>query len=334
MERKYLKKCPLCGAKLDGENRESDLLKEMNELKEKGILQQTMFVAIRIIQSMGDKNPAWLKEALDEQTNRINDRMQRQLAEETRIVLKSIMAIKGSPVTQGMIQEKAIAIRLSALKTGQDRFSTEKSRKAGEDVECLVIEDGREIGKIVIESKNTKKWRETYVEQIKKYMEKESTEFGILATRTLPDDALNSTSWREGVLIVDIQHIEPAYVFIREFLRIKKTLEAEYSTKIERLEVRDQILEELKKAISSGELDSIIDRIDEATLDIENTIAKVENYLSRTFKHMRKDTGKIRELTSRLVSEHIEKIRTQLIQQPLPSFSRRSYPCDNLYTDQ
>ena len=53
-----------------------------------------------------------------------------------------------------------------------------------------------------------------------------------------------------------------------------------------------------------------------ASLDIENTIAKAENYLSRMFRHMKKDTGKIRELTSRLVSEHIEKIKTQLIQQP------------------
>ncbi len=120
---------------------------------------------------------------------------------------------------------------------------------------------------------------------------------------------------------MDIDHIEPAYVFMREFLKVKKALEEEYSTKIKRLEVRDQILEELKKAISRGVLDSIIDRIDAATLDIENTIAKAENYLSRRFKHIRKETSKIRELASRLVSEHIEKIRTQLIQQPPPSFS-------------
>ena len=119
MEPKYLKKCPLCGAKLNGENRENDLIEEMNELKEKGILQHTMFVAVKIIQSMSDKNPAWLKEALDQQTDRITDSVRRKLAEETRIVLKSIMEIKGSPITQGTMQERAIVKRLSSLKTGQ-----------------------------------------------------------------------------------------------------------------------------------------------------------------------------------------------------------------------
>ena len=42
------------------------------------------------------------------------------------------------------IEEEAIAKRLSSLKLGQDRCKTEKSRKAGEDVECIVIAWNRE----------------------------------------------------------------------------------------------------------------------------------------------------------------------------------------------
>jgi len=152
-------------------------------------------------------------------------------------------------------------------------------------------------------------------------MERENTEFGILASCAMPDDVLNNTSWRDGVLIVNVDDIEPAYIFFREYLKLKRDLEQQYSARIDQLGVRDQILEELKQAISSGELDSIIDRIKKATLDIEDMLGKAENYLSRVFRTIRKDTNKIRQQAEELARQHIEKIRTQLIQQPSPSFS-------------
>ena len=265
---------------------------------------------------MSEKNPVWFKEALDKQTEKINESVERKLREEGRAVLKSIMEIKGNPTAMGKIQEEAIVKRLSSLKIGQDRFRTEKSRKSQEDIECLVIENGLEFGKIVIESKRTRNWREAYLEQLENYMHKENTEFGILATSAMPDDSLNNTVWRNGILVVNIDYVEPAYIFLREHLKLKKTLEQEYSARIMNLEVRDQILEELKNAITNGELDSIIDSINKTTLDIDNTVSKAENYLTRIFRDLKKDSGKIRKFTERLVSEHIEKIRVQLIQQP------------------
>jgi hypothetical protein len=66
-----------------------------------------------------------------------------------------------------------------------------------------------------------------------------------------------------------------------------------------------------------GQLDAIIEHINTTALGIDSTVSKAENYLSRLFKDIKKDTGNIRELTSRLVSEHIEKIRSQLVQETL-----------------
>jgi len=318
MQKKNLKACPYCGAELNGEKREDALLNEMSRLKERGILHQTMFVAVRTIQSMSENNPVWLKEALDNLGEDIKDSLQRRIREETGLVLNSVMEIKGNPLVVGRLQEEAVAKRLSSLKLGEDRIITEQSRKSSEDVKCIVMEGEGEIGKIVIEVKHTKKWQEVYVEQLKRYMEKESTKFGILATRTLPDDALNGTVWRNNVLIVKLEYVELAYIFVREHLKLKKSLEKEYSRKFSQLEVRDQILEELKKAITSGELDRIIERINKATFRIDNEVSKAENYMKRVFKSIRKNANSIREITSELVSDHIEKIRTQLIQAPLP----------------
>ena len=86
------------------------------------------------------------------------------------------------------------------------------------------------------------------------------------------------------------------------------------------MEVRDQILEELKDAITNGELDSIIKRINKATLDIDKTVVNAENYMKRVFKTIKKDSSKIREHSERLASEHTEKIWVQLLHQPIPPF--------------
>jgi hypothetical protein len=176
MQKMSLKICPLCEAKLDNSGKplgNDELLNEMQELKEQGILRQTIFVAVKIIKSMNGNNPAWFKEILDDQSQHLRNEIHKEL----KPIMQEIFELKGSPQTLGKMQEVEVAKRLSSLKTGQDVFKTEKSVRSGEDVECLVVERGRELGKILIESKKTRRWREESVEQIKRYMDKEYTEF-------------------------------------------------------------------------------------------------------------------------------------------------------------
>jgi len=311
METQSLKRCPFCGSELNGEEGDNELLVEMNELKQKGILNQTMFVAVKIIQSMSDKNPVWLKEALVKQSDKINDSIQSRLKEEIRPLLKAIMEIKGSPLTIGRIQEETIPKRLKAVKP-EDSFNTENSTRIGEDVTCLVKKDNEILGKIVIESKKVKKWSHSYIEQTKRYMEKENTEFGILATTAMPSDALSYTTIIDGVIVVQIDHIEPAYLFLREYLFLKNSLEREHATKMKQLEVRDQVLLELKQAISNGELDKIIETVNGLTESIDTKVNTAGNYIDTLFKGIKKSTEKIRNLMAKLISDHIEKMRLQL----------------------
>lgn len=312
METKYLKTCPLCGSKLGTNGKplgNIELLNEMQKLKEQGVLTQTMFVAVKVMKSMSDNNPAWFKEMLDEQNEDLKDEIEKEI----RPLMREISELKGSPQTLGKIQEVAIARRLSAVKMGEDVFTTEKSGKSGEDVECVVIENSTQLGKIVIESKKTKKWQEESVEQIKTYMDKEGTEFGIVATTVLPDDALSFTAWRKGVLVVKLDYLEIAYIFLRETLKLKKHLEDDYGARLAQLGVKEQILQELKDAVMNGELDSVIKSINDSTIEIDSSVAKVENMMKRLFRSITKNTSKIRECAAKLVTEHIEKIRVQLI---------------------
>jgi len=304
--------CPLCGSSIRNNHGElgvtSELFNEIQRLKEKGILTEAMFVAVKLVKSM-DENPALLRALLNEQKESLLEDIQKQIAP----IQQAVWELKGSPQTVGRAQEVAIAKRLSVLKTGQDAFSTEKSCKSGEDITCLVRNNDREDGKIIIESKRVRKWSESFVEQIKKYMEKENTEFGIIATTALPDDAVSYSIWRDGILIVKLDYVEASYIFMREYLVLKKSLESDYATKLHQLEIRDQILQELKESIKSGELDKIIETIDTVTLAIDKSISKAEQNITLLFRGITKSTKKIRELTARLVSDHIEKIRTQLL---------------------
>jgi len=304
--------CPLCGSAIQN-NREglgvtSELLGEICRLKEKGVLTEAMFVAVKLVQSMDD-NPALLRRLLEEQRGLILSDVKQQISP----LQQALWELKGSPQTIGKAQEVAIAKRLSALKIGQDTFSTEKSSKASEDVTCSVKNNAGEIGKIIIESKRTRKWSESFIEQIKGYMEKTGTEFGIIATTALPDDALSYSVWRHGVLIVRIDYLEASYLFLREYLILKRSLEEEYATKLRQLEIKDQLLQELEGAIRNGELDQIIGTIDTVTLAIDQSISRAEHSITLLFRGITKNTRKIRELTAKLISDHIGKIRTQLV---------------------
>lgn len=311
-----IRKCPLCGAKLD-ENSEpriaNELFQEIQKLKDQGILNQTIFVAVKIVQSMNENNPAWLRELLEEQSKDFKENVEEKLIREIRPVLRAVMELKGSPQTLGRIQESALAKRLSALKTGQDVMKTEKSLKSGEDVECLVIEGGKEMGKIVIESKRTKRWREEYAEQIRKYMKKENMKFGILATKTMPSDALSYSVWRNDVLVVDLEHVEMAYLFMRAHLILKGNLEQEYNSKIKQLEISDQILQAIEEAVNDGQLNKIITDISKQTIAIDDAVANLETKIQRAFRKIRNHTGKTRTLVAQLMTNHIEKIRSQLV---------------------
>lgn len=336
--------CPICGSKIADSGLNIALMKNLDQLKQEGILEHTLIVAVSIVKTMNDNNPAWLRELLQDHIKEIEKNQQEQLREirdhqdkkskaslqaiqnAHRDILSKLAELLGNPQALGKIQEQRIAKRLSSLKIGEDSFSTEKATKSMEDVECVVKENGRTLGKIVIESKKTKKWSQKSVEQLRGYMEKENTQFGILASSTLPDDALNETIWKDGILIVKPQHIETAYIFLRQYLILSTQLEMEHRERLSGLEVREFVMHELQNAIRSGELDAIIEAINMSTDAINSHLARAEQYIAGHFKKVRRETKRIQDYTSRLMINHIEKIRMQLLDTLIPTEETTIHP--------
>jgi hypothetical protein len=156
-----------------------------------------------------------------------NRELKKELKELNRRYLAEVEAINEtlgklthSPLARGKMQEKQIAARLKTV-APKDKFSMRKSTSAGEDIECTVKEDDREIAKIVIESKNVKKWQDDFVEQIKGYMRSGDSPYGIIATTVLPDDSSNDKMYvvtGDGIWIVRLDYLEIAYRAMRDLV--------------------------------------------------------------------------------------------------------------------
>ena len=209
--------------------------------------------------------------------------MEKQYRQKTNESLQKIMdklsELRGSPQELGKLQEIEIVKRLSALKLGNDSYKRERSNNSLEDIECIVRENGIEYGTVVIESKKTKKWSDKFLAQIRRYMEKKGTQFGILITKSIPDDALTENVFRDGVLIVPLQNVEIAYTYARKYLILSHQLESLYQTRNSKLEVKNHILNELRDAVSNGELDELISKINIVSREIDKTIQLIEDYL-------------------------------------------------------
>jgi len=309
-----LEGCPLCGGQLDiralerlGLDRHT--LQEVRALREQGKLTQAIFLAVKIVRTVQD-NPHWMRDLLEEQTRLLSLGFQDSIHQGTSEILRILQEIVGSPL-RGKIQEISIAKRLKAA-IPRDSFTTENSTRKGEDIECTVLENDSVVGTIVVESKKVKTWSHSFVEQVKGYMTKRGTEFGVIATTTMPSDALSDSEIVDSVLIVKLDNVELAYLFMRKYLLAKSELEREYQSRLSQIEVGEQVFQEIRTVVSNGVLDEIVNTVTEEANNIELLANKANDYIENLAAQLKKRTGHIRALVGTLLRDHIQVLRAKL----------------------
>ena len=141
------------------------------------------------------KNQFWqqeqtLKELKEE--NKQYKKENRELETRYNLALENINTNFGKllnlPTFKGVAQEKMIAKTLSPF-AQEDEITREKPTLEGEDVKAIIKENKQELAIICIESKNNKSFKREYITQIRDYMQKSKTIYGILAVKVLPDTA-------------------------------------------------------------------------------------------------------------------------------------------------
>jgi hypothetical protein len=310
--------CPVCGQEVDSEilhrlGLEGEVLEEVRTLRDEGKLTQAILVAIKIVRTVQD-NPQWMKDLLEEQTRILSLGIKDTVHDSSNEVLKALHELTGNPL-RGKIQEVSIAKRLKA-EVSTDSFTTENSTRKGEDVECSVIEQNDLTGTIIVESKRVKTWSSSYIEQVKEYMSKRGTPFGIIATTAMPSDALSDSQMIDGVLVVKVDHVEIAYLFMRQYLIAKLKLEREYQSKVSQLQVSEQVLQELRDSVNNGDLDEIIASMPHDADAIDDLVNNAVEYVRTLSARVKKKTDHIRSQMTRLASNHISVIRAKLAGNP------------------
>ena len=309
-----IQQCPFCGQGVDSNGLESlglnqDTLEDVRRLREEGKLTQAVFLAVKIVRNVQD-NPQWMKDLQEEQTRILSLGFKDTIHESNGEILRVLHELMGNPL-RGKMQEVSIAKRLKAA-VHTDSFNTENSTKRGEDIECTVIEKDNVIGTIVVESKKVKTWSGAFVEQTKQYMDRKGTQFGIIATTAMPSDALSDSMIMDGVLVVKVDHVDIAYLFMRAYLTSKSSLEREYQSKLSQLEVGERVIQDLRNVVNNGGLDQVIASVDESTNTIDSLTNSALDYMQRFANRLKQKTGHIRGQIGKLMSDHIEVIRAKL----------------------
>ena len=306
--------CPVCGQEVDGETLhklglDGDVLQEVRALRDEGKLTQAIFLAIKIVRTVQD-NPQWMKDLLEEQTRILSLGIKDAVHDSSGEVLKALHELTGSPL-RGKIQEVSIVKRLKAT-VPTDSFTTENSTRKGEDVECSVIEGSDLAGTVIVESKRVKTWSSAHIDQVKEYMAKRGTPFGIVATTAMPSDALSDSLMIDGVLVVKVDHVDVAYLFMRQYLIAKLKLEREYQSRVSQLQVSEQVIQDLRDSVNNGDLDEIIASVPRDADAIDELINNAVEYIRSLSGKVKKKTDHIRAQITKLMSNHIGVMRAKL----------------------
>jgi hypothetical protein len=218
-------------------------------------------------------------------------------------VLKILNQIAYQPLLTGKTQEKQIAVRLATI-SNSDKFDTLNSNKQGEDVLATIIQDKKEIGRVVIESKKVRKWSNDFITQVKKYMQREGANFGILATTALPSDALNPKMYKiteDGIWIVKIEYLEVCYRAIRDFLLKLKKMEEASNKKITDFE---KLLKSFRSMIESREYQEKFTLIKTCVDSLREVASKLLVNAQTTHKHLQEIAQKILNSIETIESEN------------------------------
>ena len=116
----------------------------------------------------------------------------------------------------------------------------------------------------------------------------------------------------DGVLVVKVDHVDVAYLFMRQYLIAKLKLEREYQSRVSQLQVSEQVVQDLRNSVNNGDLDEIIASVPRDTDAIDELINNAVEYTRSLSGKVKKKTDHIRAQITKLMSNHIGVMRAKL----------------------
>ncbi len=287
-------KCPCCGStvKSDELGRAGltpELLEKLRRLIQEHTLEETLMIAESSKRQMDPGSTSLelaITEKFTEGLGSIKD-LQNQ-------IYRDLAELKGG-TGKGDIAEIMTTERLRQT-FKDDEFNTAEASKGGTDIIATVFDRKNEIGKISISVKNTKTWKNEFLEQLERNMEDDSSKVGILVTKKLPKrtSPTGEVVHNNGVMyfLVHHDHAAAIYASLRQVV-IHMHETAQYlSSKEQELMRMGQISKALAQWITGDEYREILQTLEAINDDSKTTTDLLLHAQNAVIKDIKKACDK------------------------------------------
>jgi hypothetical protein len=250
---------------------------------------------------------------MQEQRNKIEQDHKDELTRMNSALVEIQKKIVGVGI--GHVGEIAVAKELKSA-CPEDDFSDERAAKGETDIIGKVRVKGNEMGSIVVSVKREEKWKGEFVEQIKKNLRQEQTEWGILVLKVFPSSALNDKMYLDsnGIMFVKSEYAAAAYLGIRHAVIHKQQVQAFVNSQQAKDGLQEQVIGVLREWVQGDKVKEIFAKIEQAksaSVQTEELMHDLQNYNEKTINKARELQTAIRgslQQSSQIVSELQEKL--------------------------
>lgn len=211
---------------------------------------------------------------------------------------------------------EAITLKEFKAATPGDEFSEDKADKRGTDIIATVKENKKVQGKIAISVKYDSQWKSEFIRQLEDNMKHEGTDFGILATTSMPKEALSdkiivTETANDGILlVVNQEYASVAYQGLRLAVIAWEHARKKINDAQQRIDEKAKVFKAVADWVNGRKLKETLDylsacrRLSEETDEVamqlrDHTVRKVKGLLEMQ-QNMRNNLGYATDAISEL----------------------------------
>lgn len=220
-------------------------------------------------------------------------------------LLRTLGGISEKIVGPGIGEVSEIIIAQEFMQTfPKDEFDTTQADKHGTDIIGTVFDNQNEVGKISISIKNTKAWKNEFVQQLEKNTSQDSAKIGILVSKTLPKrtNPKGEVIHQNGRMffLVSPQYAVASYAALRQVVINMHNTRQYIDTKEKELTKISKISKALAAWITGDEYREILrtlEKINENSEESRKELLGLQDYVDKKVKRVcDKQTSTQREI--------------------------------------
>lgn len=263
---------------IENKKLERNLKLQEDDIKEKielGILEALEKEEERLVEKAKLMSEVKLREKdkkLGDQ-KRLIDEMQRKIEQ-------------GSMQTQGEIGEIMIEDWLKETFT-QDKVEEIKKGENGADCILHIGQDGfKDYGSIIIESKRTKSFQNSWIEKLKNDMRDKKADTAILVTKTMPSSSKEKITIKNGVIICSFEEFKIIAPILRESI-------IQYKFLVNSQKNKGDKMTQLYDYLTGTEFKLHVEGIIEGVVQMQDDLHREQNLMKKLWKQRENQIKKV-----------------------------------------